>query len=71
MDVGRPALQQLYANAGCSLEDLPKAMNDRDVWQGLESEKSMLEARHDDDDLNILFLYTCVYQPIYLICVCV
>ena len=33
---GRPAwtyVQQLGADTGCSSEDLPKAMDDRDVWQ--------------------------------------
>ena len=33
---GRPArtyIQQLYADTGCSLEDLPGAMDDRDRWQ--------------------------------------
>ena len=35
--VGRPArtyLQQLCMDIGCSLEDLPNAMDDRDEWQG-------------------------------------
>ena len=34
--VGRPArayIQQLGADTGCSLEDLPGAMNDRDGWR--------------------------------------
>ena len=34
---GRPArtyIQQLYANTGCSLEDLPEAMNNREVGVG-------------------------------------
>ena len=34
--VGRPArtyLQQLYADTGCSLGDLPGAMDDRDGWR--------------------------------------
>ena len=33
---GRPAwtyIQQICANTGCSLEDLPKAMDDREGWQ--------------------------------------
>ena len=33
---GRPArtyIQQLCANIGCSLEDLPKAMDDREGWR--------------------------------------
>ena len=32
---GRPArtyIQQLFVDTGCSLEDLPKAMNDREEW---------------------------------------
>ena len=33
---GRPAwtyIQQFYADTGCSPEDLPKAMDDREVWR--------------------------------------
>ena len=33
---GRPArtyIQQLYEDTGCSLEDLPEAMNDREKWR--------------------------------------
>ena len=26
-------IQQLYEDTGCSLEDLPEAMNDREKWQ--------------------------------------
>ena len=29
----RTDIQQLCANTGCSLEDLPKAMDDREDWQ--------------------------------------
>ena len=52
---GRPArtyIQQLCADTGCSLEDLPGAMNDRDGWR--ESERSVLAVRHDDDDDDII-----------------
>ena len=49
---GRPArtyIQQLCEDTGCSPEDLPEAMNDReDWWEG--SGISVLAARHDDDD---------------------
>ena len=31
-DAGRTYIQQLCADTGCSLEDLPGAMNDRDGW---------------------------------------
>ena len=34
---GRPApiyIQQLWEDTGCSPEDLPEAMNDREKWQG-------------------------------------
>ena len=34
--VGRPArtyIQHLFANTGCSLEDLPEAMDNREGWQ--------------------------------------
>ena len=48
--VGRPRtyLQQLCVDTGYSLEDLPEVMDDKDEWQ--ESRKSVLAARHDDDD---------------------
>ena len=48
----RPArtyIQQLCEDTGCSPEDLPEAMNDREKderWSGI----SVLAARHDDDD---------------------
>ena len=53
--VGRPAriyLQQLCAGAGCSLEDLLGAMDDRDGWRERVRE-IVLAARnndYDDDD---------------------
>ena len=40
--VGRPTrtyLQQLCTDTGCSLEDLPEAMNDRDEWREGDREK--------------------------------
>ena len=46
---GRPAriyIQQLCEDTGCSPEDLPEAMNEREKWR----ERVMLAARHDDDD---------------------
>ena len=36
MDMGRPAMtyiDQLCEDAGCSAEDLPGAMNDREGWR--------------------------------------
>ena len=45
----RTYIQQLCADTGCRLEDLPDAINDR---EGGEREPgiSMLMVRHDDDD---------------------
>ena len=37
---------------GCSPEDLPEAMNDREKWRR-GSGISVLAARHDDDDDDI------------------
>ncbi len=40
--VGRPAstyLHQLCADTGCSLEDLPGAMDDRDRWRERERKR--------------------------------
>ena len=49
--VGQPTktyLQQLFTDTGCSLEDLPEAMDEANgKW---ESRKSMRAAWHDDDD---------------------
>ena len=51
-------LQQVYMDTRCSLEDLPEAMDDRDEWREREREreresrKSVLSARHDDDEEN-------------------
>ena len=48
---GRPArIQQLCEDTGCSPEDQPEAMNDREKWRERESGISMLAARHDDDE---------------------
>ena len=49
---GRPArtyIQQLYEDTGCSPEDLPEAINDREKWRE-RVRISVLAARHDDDD---------------------
>ena len=49
---GRPArtyIQQLCEDTGCSPEDLPEAMNDREKWRE-RSGISVLATRHDDDD---------------------
>ena len=49
--VGRRArtyTQQLCADTGCSLKDLPGVMDDR-MGGGKESGRSVLTARHDDD----------------------
>ena len=45
---------QLRTDTGCSLEDQPKAMDDRDGWREREREfgKSMLAAGHDGDAYN-------------------
>ena len=49
---GRPVridIHQLCADTNCSLEDLPEAMDNREVWWERVS-KSVLIAWHDDDD---------------------
>ena len=45
----RTYIQQLCADTGCSLEDLPEEMDDREGWRKM-SGRSVLMARHDDDD---------------------
>ena len=39
---------------GCSLEDLPEEMDDRDKWRERESGKFMLAAQHDDDIYHVI-----------------
>ena len=56
--VGQPTrtyLQLLCMDRGCSLEDLPEAIKDRDKWWERESGKSVLAAWHDDDNIYIFF----------------
>ena len=43
----RTYIQQLCADTGCSLEDLPEAMDDREVWRE-RVWVSVLIVRHDD-----------------------
>ena len=53
--VGRPVrtyLQQLCADTGCSLEDLPGMMEEREKER--EFGKSMLATQLDNDDVEIL-----------------
>ena len=48
----RTYIQQLCEDTGCSPEDLPEAMNDREKWwEG--SEISVLATRDDDDDDDV------------------
>ena len=51
--VGRPArtyLQQHPTYTGCCLEDLLNTMDDNDECRKRELRKSVLAARHDDDN---------------------
>ena len=59
----RTYLQQLDIDTGCSLEDLPEAMDDWNEGQE-KSGKSVLAAWHDDD--MCVYKYMCVYIYIYI-----
>ena len=65
---GRPArthIQQLCEDTGCSAEDLPEAVNDREKWRE-RSGISVLVAGHDDEDDDDGFkVWMCfmAYQP--------
>ena len=64
--IGRPTrtyLLQLCTNTGCSLEDLPEAMDDRDEWRGRVWE---IFARNMTMIYIYIYIYTCV-----CVCVCV
>ena len=56
----RTYLKQLCPDTGCSLEDQPETVDDRDKRSEREREsgKSMLARRHDDDIMFILRLKT-------------
>ena len=57
---GRPHrtyIQQLCEDRGCSPEDLPKAMNDREKWRERESGIYVQVPRHDD-----IYIYTYIYE---------
>ena len=60
----RTFLKKLCMDRGCSLEDLPDAMDDRDKWWERELRKSVHVAQHDDDDDT--YIYTCIYIYIYI-----
>ena len=47
-------IHQLYADTGCCLEDLPRAVaNRKKIKRERESNESVLSARFDDDDDNV------------------
>ena len=52
--LARTYLWQFRTDTGCSLEDLPNAMDDKDEWRERESGKSVLAAQYDDDDISVL-----------------
>ena len=60
---GRPArtyIQQLCEDTGCSPEDLPEAINDRESGER-GSGISVLPVRHNDDDDDIyMYTYSCI-----------
>ena len=47
--IARICLHKFCENAGCSLEDLPGTMNDRDGWK----ERIMKTRTEDDDDKEV------------------
>ena len=51
-------IQQLCEDTGCSPEDLPEAMNDREKWRE--------RVRHD----MMIYIYMCVCARV-CVCVCV
>ena len=47
--LARTYIQQLCADTGCSLEDQPRAMDDREGWRERVRDISVLMERHNDD----------------------
>ena len=65
--VRRPArtyIHQLCADTGCSPEDLPEAMYDREGWRERELGISVRITRHDDDDIYTYIPRLSYYLPI-------
>ena len=57
---GQPArtyIQQLCEDTGCSPEDLPEAMNDREEWREREPGVSVLVVRQDDKMMMVYHRY--------------
>ena len=84
-NAGRPArtyIEQLFEDTGCSLEDLPEAMNDREKWRG-----RVRDIRASGTTwwwwwfiyiyiYIYIFVYVCVYVWVFVcvfvnVCVCV
>ena len=66
----RTYIQQLCEDTGCSPEDLPEVMNDREKWRE-RFRISVLAARHDGDDdfrtrVGLAVMATKRYTPRYL-----
>ena len=57
----RTYTQQLCEDTGCSLEDLPEQMNDREEWR--ERVRVIhVGARHDDDDSIQCYSFSCTHS---------
>ena len=57
---GRPArtyIQQLCADTGCSLEDLPEAMDDREGWW-----ERVREIPADGTTMVMIYIYIYIYE---------
>ena len=70
---GRPArtyIQQLCEDTGCSPEDLPEAMNDREKWRERVRDicASGTTCDDDDDDDHLIYLYYLHISPFLLFC---
>ena len=64
---GRPArtyIQQLCEDTGCCLEDLPRAMNDREEWR--ERGQGYPCCQHDMMMMIYIYIYIYVYIYIYI-----
>ena len=66
----RTYIQQLCEDTGCSPENLPEAMNDREKWRE-RSGISVLTAQHDDDDDDKQSLKLFNYVPKWSYCYCI
>ena len=58
-------INQLYADTGCYLKDLPRAMVGRDGWQKIEREKVKRTPSYQYDLIIYIYIYRFLCLMVY------